>query len=905
MNHHNTRLYLAMAAALHGADSLAASCAAPSVVMDTLTLRLPCVAYQNQNYQATLLAAQGVPDVALAWQLDLASLQPADCTPDTVACATTDTNLGIQLSGLNLGGKPHSAQLAFTPNPGQEGLFWKYVAHQEQQASNGNDTVTGGNTTPTDGGQAVAPKVTPKDINVRVSYYDTFENTKTKQDAITASLRHLSEAVYEASNGAHRIGKATVFTDGAFADDTDILWLNDVGSNGKACWFNANVGGRGRKGARVQHCDIGNNNPERYNMLQKVRAGGYTLGHEWGHFFYGLFDEYQGKGECDTDRPNSPCASDQPVVPAIMNSQWQAVDANGDLGDVKWLNFSTALNNTGNTAHNRVYAASGWETLLRNPEQDPRPMGRPYYPELAAVAPQAGQEPTLDLLSEAGLKAASEAVVVTFKPGSAATDETSSRRADGVGFDWLGTVRQMVIDRSSAVTPQRLDDVKTAVQNLINQAEVGDVIGVVAFDAQPQAVIPLTLIQSEETRDALIATLESLTPGSGSGQPNLNLALDSAAHGIEQAKVSDDFVWSVYLFADMKSMAGQNAKQISAQLQSVNFGSMTEESLQKITTPELANFLKSAQALYQKDISLNVISMDKDEAANLVMREVTDWMGGMFFRAPSAGMMERALGEIQAASSPAIDVTVDANFIPVDKTASVPVYLDGTLGNVEITLAFFDAPANMNLVLEDPKGVKYPVTAEHCGDVVDEAEVGEVAYSYCMMELYQPEPGQWRLHAAPVGGRSDLLYLVQALPADNEKSFFASVYPLNEASLAVNKPVVVEAMAGADLPVTDIAVNGVLETPDADAADLPLAFVDDGISPDETAHDGIYTAQFIPTQAGEYLLTVRFDNTQKTGQFTDFGVAYAPFPDGSTPSNSRTPVGMAFYRAAFGQLFVE
>lgn len=51
--------------------------------------------------------------------------------------------------------------------------------------------------------------------------------------------------------------------------------------------------------------------------------GGYTLMHEWGHFAYELFDEYQNDdAACDSDDPGGPCQCEVhwenggPTVPA-------------------------------------------------------------------------------------------------------------------------------------------------------------------------------------------------------------------------------------------------------------------------------------------------------------------------------------------------------------------------------------------------------------------------------------------------------------------------------------------------------------------------------------------------------------------------------------------------------------
>lgn len=899
---------LALAIAVASGPAYAASCAAPSVAMDTLTIDLPCVRYQEQNYQATLRAAQNVPDAALAWELDLASLKAAECTADGNACATTDARLGLRLEGLDIGGKLHSAELAFAPNPGQPGgLFWKYLSHQEQKQASVADPGAGDTPTDPQTGGPTTPAVKPKNIDLRVSYYDTFDNTKAKQDAITANLRHLSEAVYEASNGAHRIGKVTVFTDGAFADNTDILWLKDKGDDGRPCWFNAHVGGRGKAGLRVQHCDIGNDDPSRYDMLKRTRAGGYTIGHEWGHFFYGLYDEYQSSSACSSDRPGSPCETDEAISPSLMNGQWKALDSDDNLVDPQWLNFSVASTNASDSnAQFRMYQSSGWETLLREPRKDPEPsrqFGRPYYPELAKVAPQGSEKPSLELTTEAAKTTATEAVKVTFKPG---TGGNANRRAGETGGDWLGTVRQVVIDRSSVVAAARLDDVKAAVQSLIDQSEPGDVIGVMVFDQQPLQVIPPTLIEGEDSRDGLIAQVETIAPGSG--QPVLGAAVENAYALLNEADLDESFVWSIYLFADMTGLEGKTVAEIDTLAATLMEEEPEAEALAAMVAqsglpPEASTLIQLADVLYEEDILLYAIGSGENPAANELLRFATEWTGGLFRRAPNARMLERSLEEIEAQSSPVIDVTVDSKYVLLTDRNEAEVYLDSTLGEVEIALEFFGSPDEMWLTLEDPNGEMYPVTAEDCGDVVDEAEEGEEVYSFCKLELYAPVAGLWYLWAEPIEGEGDLFYTISGLPVSNENAFFASVRAVGEEPLPVHQPVVLNASVSGDFPITGFGVSGEVEMPDYTVQEL--TFVDDGTGADQEANDGIFSTAFTPTQSGEHFVLARFDNTEKTGQYTDHGVAYAPDEEGRVPEYKLTPVEAGFYRAAQTQIFVD
>jgi hypothetical protein len=92
--------------------------------------------------------------------------------------------------------------------------------------------------------------------DLRVSYHDTAANTEARKAKIAATFEYFAEADYEMTNGVHRIGKVTIYTDGAYYDKADIVWRNGSG-DGNECWFSADVNGRGHAGSHILHCDNG------------------------------------------------------------------------------------------------------------------------------------------------------------------------------------------------------------------------------------------------------------------------------------------------------------------------------------------------------------------------------------------------------------------------------------------------------------------------------------------------------------------------------------------------------------------------------------------------------------------------------------------------------------------------
>ncbi len=205
-------------------------------------------------------------------------------------------------------------------------------------------------------------------------------------------LEYFADAIYEMSNGLHKVRTITIYQNGRNGSEANVLWNAQE-------WPRANPSGYGKAGWHVWMGDIFPFGYA-YNALAESnwRGAGYTLGHEWGHYYYSLYDEYRGSGSGGWI--GSPRSSDEPVPNSVMHSQW-----NAENGNFNWLNFSVAKNQTYENAQYRVYAASGWETLARPISLDPRNgerAGMPtrfYYAELQQVAPGNNQDSPLELPS--------------------------------------------------------------------------------------------------------------------------------------------------------------------------------------------------------------------------------------------------------------------------------------------------------------------------------------------------------------------------------------------------------------------------------------------------------------------------------------------------------------------------
>lgn len=281
-------------------------------------------------------------------------------------------------------------------------------------------------------------------IDLSISLYRTASNTD--RGAYEEILTYFADAIYEMSNGAHKIRNIVIYEDGAYARRADVVWVDEE-------WPCAYVNGYGVNGYPVSMGDRFNVT----NFLIDRQCAGYVLAHEWGHYYYGMYDEYRPSADrnCGPSDLSCPRMDDEPVTNSIMNNQWIACRE----GDFAWLNFSVPRHQTHNNAQYRIYNASAWETLTRPSSQDPRRASllavrpRTYFVELTSVAPPNNQEASIELLGDdVRIQSRSELNITWARDGhrsdipSDTSSAMSSQSASLMNESYAGSVASMLGD---------------------------------------------------------------------------------------------------------------------------------------------------------------------------------------------------------------------------------------------------------------------------------------------------------------------------------------------------------------------------------------------------------------------------------------------------------------------------
>lgn len=640
------------------------------------------------------------------------------------------------------------------------------------------------------------------------------------QAAYENIIRHWADAVYEQSNGAHRLGKVRIFRNGGQSDKADVVWNASE-------WPCANPSGFGTAGLRIMFGDVfpgGCGTGCDYSMLENPEGAGYTLGHEWGHYAYGLYDEYRGTAATST-AVNSPLLGDTPVSPSVMHSQWNAVSGNFD-----WLNYSTSNNYQPNTAQGRVYGASAWDVLIRRPGEDPRTGARSALPLRTRYTALAGHQPG----SEDGW-------IKKELPGA------RNVARDQLDIVWMDDdlEMQVVIDRSGSMWGSAIDNAKQAASILVDVAKDGSTaLGIVSFAhdvAQNKDITAIPLKGGDAVKTDIKSVISGITASGATALfDGADLALTNlqAYHTVN--KTSANRV--VFLLSD-----GED-----------NSSAADEPGV-------ISRYQKS-------DVPMITFGYGA-YAPTGVLSRLADNTGGKFFTSPTTlSEIQRAFLEANTAVSDTVSVASSTVGIS-SGTTGVGFQVDETLDSFTVIVTYKGAVDNVALSLAGPAGpVKNAVF--NCTQVGEEVSCTvNVDAETVKAQGY----GAWSVAAVNnSGGEITATLDIVASPSDG-RTFDVSVDTIGGSEISYPDPVAITATVSRGLPVTGVSLSAVLTDPEGNKITIPMN--DEGKEGDAVAGDGIYSVIADYTLDGSYTVKVWVNNDDGEARYTDAGFQPAASPD--------------------------
>ncbi len=686
-----------------------------------------------------------------------------------------------------------------------------------------------------------------------------------EQTRYEAVFEQFADSICEQSNGAHKLGKVRIFRNGQQSSVADIIWSDSDHPS-------AHVAGFGNTGRHIFFGDLFTNGScsgsgaartcTDYDLLADPEGAGNTLGHEWGHYVYGLYDEYVGSNPSET-RDTFPQTTDVGTDPSIMNTQWNARG-----GNYSWLNHSTSDNigDLDDTAQGRVYGLSGWDVLIQETTDDPRNGNASVQPTRTRYSGLVGQEPT-----------ASDSWVKVELP--------AARCQSDLDIIWMqdDLELQLVIDRSGSMIGQAIDNARTAASRVVDVAEAGaTAIGVVTFgnsatELQPIIEIPDPGITEKDTIKGAINTI------SASGQTAMYDGAALALTGLQNYATtnSTDAGQVVFLLSD----GGDN-------------NSTTNES--------------SVISNYQTaDVPLITFGYGSF-APTGTLQNMADQTGGRFFANPTSiqDITEAFLVASTSVSS-SVSSASSAQLITGGATNQFPFVIDSTLDEATIVVAYVGAESDASISLVDPNGADLGdvfVCAQSGGGTTCQATIDANAINTSGVGSY--------IVTFENISTGDLSVGVNVIGTPMAvRSYDVRVSRLGGDSV-VNypEPVKLQAAVSKGYPIT--GVNLVATVTDPSGNETTINLNDNGTDGDATAGDGIYSAIIGYAENGSHTVRVNVDNGAGNAAFTtegllpahaiNKGTMAAPATDGGSPGPRTLPgITENFSRAGVFQFDVQ
>lgn len=661
------------------------------------------------------------------------------------------------------------------------------------------------------------------------------------QRAYEDRIKEFARAVFQSTNGAHKIGTVSIYRKGEQASRADVVWNENCASDKGP---RASPSGRGVAGMHIWTCTQW---PGAATSMPTPKGSGYTLAHEWGHFTYGVMDEY-AQNQCKTPpcRESVPLGTDTAALPSIMNNQWAAATGSVPTGysgsAADFLEFSTAniepfvAASTQTNAQKRVYGADAWTTMVRDPATDPKYSwlaGRTRYTVLSAPA----------------------------SPNWLVADNLANA-LDKLEIKWVtGQVTGLTLDRSGSMSGSPIANAKTAAKLLVDQLPEGSAsVGIVSFSNSTTQDFPFTDIASPDTAGVKTNAKAAINAVGASGGTALydamittlrNLQAYAQATGTTRPGV-------VYVLTD-----GQD-----------NASSATE-----------AQVIDAYRAAKVPIVSFAYGSF----APTGTLLNMANGTGGAFFSSPTtlpdiqSALLsaESAFGSNLLAASATPEVSGGA-------TQTVGVTVDSTMADARIIASYTGAMGDVavTLLLPDGRTADKAFTctgATSCSLVLDSAFLAANGRGAYKVFLDNRTGSARKVNVLSSGAPAT------GTPYNIAVDFSARTvaYP---ADLALRATVSRgAALAGLEVSATITDPSGALST---------VRLLDDGKYADKIANDGTYTAS-IPYRAdGVYAAVVTASNAAGTGRTTGEGVSASLGEDGRAFVFSGEAVTENFSRAA-------
>jgi hypothetical protein len=656
------------------------------------------------------------------------------------------------------------------------------------------------------------------DLTVQFTYREA------APDSWRPLFEEASRLLFNATDGQLQLGQIRVVDSGLDKWDADV-WVLD-GNSGAF----ANVLGLGGSG----HIYLS----QTHKSVIEPAVGHFGLVHEFGHYGFGLYDEYKA-----AQPPGAARIAEQ----VLRNQEHQFCTAEGDTVACVMDGGTTIQPNNGRTE----FCSAVLEGLTTRHNE-----GIIVDGQLFANAQQSlNGESCWETIHRAVGLAEPQSVQTADPPG-----------LEPIDWQVVPPVDRLVIclDRSESmfVRPDRIDLAKRTAESivgLLHERKTMDIDGApVSFAGENLSVV------SFGYDDSVLFEFREIT--SAATKDSANAVIDAVGQSPEPSPLSTD-IGGALRVALAQIVAEGEVPAVSEAILLLSDGAQNAG-----TDPR-----DVVDALRARGVRVYAVGTGA-EADEDLLREVAEATGGRYFEAATqeevAGVAEAVTADLRAVGTL---TTLEGQLLGQGEHFPMPIDSFAE----EVTFALQWDSGSCDMVLTSPSGDVIDVnSADHRDDV--EASLN---WNLLTLRVTHPEAGLWDVSVMPQ--TPDSIHFGLDVFDDNRTvAIHVKAEPEN---VPYPQPVTLRVDVVAEVPVAGVDVTAIVDRPAGSPAHITL--YDDGLAghADAFANDGVYGAFFSDyTVDGIYTFHVRAVNSNGTGPDPDLPfVEDGPGPPPSVPPFDR------------------
>ncbi len=650
-------------------------------------------------------------------------------------------------------------------------------------------------------GFALAASISNGEYTVQVAIDPAMAEDKPFINSIKTMMKDASDYLHKATKQQAMFSKVIILVPDSWSDDPSYLPAGAESVASADIFVGKNIGGAYATPGKI--------------FIDDGSMDGDTVVHEWGHYRFGLGDEYcdyvlkdDGSGamkwyqvyktaagwnrctalqtierDCD-ERLQSGAACTTTVndvngaKASIMHRQWNpGIDSFCDNGTDTKYKHNSAVNNHQNRIHGRK---SCWEVI--NTHAD-------------------------------GIKM-SGGTTITYK--EPVFEVKKAGKAEVI----------LVLDVSGSMAGSPVQNAAAAARAFVDRAEEGTWIGVVSFSTSSSLLLGLTEVKDAASRATIKAAI-----------PTTTISLTCIGCGMQTAL--NELNGSSRNMAQMMALMTDGGENVS---------------------PYIADVLPSVVAA---GVTVNTIGLGA--AADVQMQDVADQTGGQYYFAP--GGDQQALSDafitIANQTNPVPSATIESASITVPGnggTKALTVYLDSSIGAntvFNITFSTIDV-ANADVTVTQPNST-----------VLDDSYSGYISDASAKTITFRIDgtaaAGTWTVDITNDDSSDTTANLLVASSAPAGVSPITLTANLVSSSVTFPDPAIIRASLTSTEGIILANVSAEVTNPDGSTTDIELK--DDGQGADSFPLDGNYASYYTAyTGSGNYTVRVYADNSFNTAE---------------------------------------